>query len=397
MADIIPLLDGLYPIHGLLLTEGEDVGPLFRDNQLSSAESDQLALEHPSDTKPDSEKDSIEFALVQRCLRDGIPLFAICRGSQLVNLACGGQVYSDVATQLPSSITHMDYGNYDGHRHPIRIVPDTPLANWFDNADEVNVNSYHHQGIARLSERFQPMAFAPDGLLEAYYDPQCYDVANGRFLVGLQFHPERMQDTDAALADGEAVFEYPGCSRPYRDFVEAATVFQRRIVEQNAFTALATLHMTDKHGERIQQKAISQDDANSNIISKPKAWRATRMRKQEFTKEEIASILRCGATVHGSTLVRGLLNDHRLEDESQDPLNNCHLQNDAQVGSAPATAENMRSYLYRERLRKRWRKVEQALQGLKDEVDFIEAEALLDKLDKLSMVAWRTAAEPVLG
>ena len=67
----------------------------------------------------------------------------------------------------------------------------------------LRVNSYHHQGIRRLARRFKPMAFADDGLIEAYYDPKA------RFVVGLQFHPERMLP------------EYAGNERVWRAFTEA--------------------------------------------------------------------------------------------------------------------------------------------------------------------------------
>ncbi|KAM0826686.1 hypothetical protein ACQ4PT_068715 [Festuca glaucescens] len=66
----------------------------------------------------------------------------------------------------------MDYADYDGHRHPVRVLPGTPLREWFaeslggEERDEIMVNSYHHQGVRRLVEQFVPMAFAPDGLVE---------------------------------------------------------------------------------------------------------------------------------------------------------------------------------------------------------------------------------------
>jgi gamma-glutamyl-gamma-aminobutyrate hydrolase PuuD len=92
----------------------------------------------------------------------------------------------------------MDYADYDGHRHPVRVLPGTPLQEWFaeslggEGADEMMVNSYHHQGVRRLAERFVPMAFAPDGLVEGFYDPDAYSLGEGKFIMGLQFHPERI-------------------------------------------------------------------------------------------------------------------------------------------------------------------------------------------------------------
>lgn len=110
----------------------------------------------------------------------------------------------------------MDYDNYDGHRHPVTVLRDTPLHAWFkDSLDEqgnmeLMVNSYHHQGVKRLAERFVPMAFAPDGLVEGFYDPDAYNPDEGKFIMGLQFHPERMRK------NGSEEFDYPGCPSAYQ-------------------------------------------------------------------------------------------------------------------------------------------------------------------------------------
>lgn len=113
------------------------------------------------------------------------------------------------------SVSHINYDDYDGHRHMIKVVENTPWQNWFkDSIDkenmEVLVNNYHHQGVKRLAQRFFPMAFAPDGLIEGFYDPEAYNPREGKFLVGLQFHPERMR-----LPSSEE-FDYPECPIVYK-------------------------------------------------------------------------------------------------------------------------------------------------------------------------------------
>jgi gamma-glutamyl-gamma-aminobutyrate hydrolase PuuD len=90
-----------------------------------------------------------------------------------------------VQKETGSHRPHIDLENYDTYRHPVCVVPGTPLARWY-RRKTLRVNSYHHQGIRELAPRFQPMAHADDGLIEAYYDPRA------TFVVGLQFHPERM-------------------------------------------------------------------------------------------------------------------------------------------------------------------------------------------------------------
>jgi gamma-glutamyl-gamma-aminobutyrate hydrolase PuuD len=100
-------------------------------------------------------------------------------------VVCGGTLYGDVQKEKGSNRPHIDFENYDTYRHPVTLVPGTPLARWY-RRKTLRVNSYHHQGIRDLAHRFKPMAHADDGLIEAYYNPE------SPFTVGLQFHPERM-------------------------------------------------------------------------------------------------------------------------------------------------------------------------------------------------------------
>lgn len=125
----------------------------------------------------------------------------------------------ELARKVPEElrVSHINYENYDGHRHLIRVLEGTPLHKWFKestNAEEekleILVNSYHHQGVKRLAQRFVPMAFSPDGLIEGFYDPETYDPEEGKFIMGLQFHPERMRRDDSDE------FDYPGCPCAYQ-------------------------------------------------------------------------------------------------------------------------------------------------------------------------------------
>ncbi len=161
---------------GLLLVEGDDVDPAGYAARKANFEL--VEKTHPL-------KDAIELRLLGEALRRQIPIFGICRGSQLLNVACGGTLYGDVRQEKRSRRTHIDYENYDTYRHPVDIVPSTPLSRWYGRKT-IQVNSYHHQGVRALARRFRPMAHADDGLVEAFYDPKA------AFVVGLQFHPERM-------------------------------------------------------------------------------------------------------------------------------------------------------------------------------------------------------------
>jgi gamma-glutamyl-gamma-aminobutyrate hydrolase PuuD len=177
---------------GLLMVEGGDIQPHYYGEKAPVHELDEL----------DPVKDEIEFWLCRQALRRKVPILGICRGMQLLNVACGGTLHLDVEKEKGGSLKHMDLDHYDDYRHPVEILEGTPLFAWY-RQKVLMVNSYHHQGVKILAKRFQPMAFGPDGLIEAYHDP------SRPFLVGLQFHPERMMP------------ESPGNLRVFKAFGQA--------------------------------------------------------------------------------------------------------------------------------------------------------------------------------
>jgi len=169
-------------MRGLLLVEGEDVEPTHYRSRRANFK----YLE-----KTDPLKDQIEMRLLRQALRLRLPILGICRGSQLLNVVCGGTLYGDAQKEKKSRLKHINYEHYDTYRHPVSIVAGTPLHEWYGRR-ELRVNSYHHQGVRDLARRFRPMAFGPDQLVEGFYDPKA------PFIVGLQFHPERMEEEPAA-------------------------------------------------------------------------------------------------------------------------------------------------------------------------------------------------------
>jgi putative glutamine amidotransferase len=171
-------------MRGLLLAEGEDIEPKHYNALPENLE--HLEKVHPL-------KDRIELRLVRHALRNKLPVLGICRGSQLLNVVCGGTLYGDVQKEKGSALLHTDPHHYDSHRHAISLVPGSPLAKWY-RREALMVNSYHHQGVRALAPRFKPMAHAEDGLIEAFHDPRA------DFVVGLQFHPERMLEEKAGNA-----------------------------------------------------------------------------------------------------------------------------------------------------------------------------------------------------
>ena len=179
---------------GLLLVEGDDVEP-----KRFTARKSNFKYIH----KTFPLKDEIEIRILREALRREIPILGICRGSQLLNVLNGGTLYGDVQKEKGTHRAHIDFEHYDTYRHPVTVLGGTPLARWY-RRKTIKVNSYHHQGIRKLAGRFRPMAHADDGLIEGFYDP------DAPFVVGLQFHPERM------------LKEYAGNLNVWKAFTEAA-------------------------------------------------------------------------------------------------------------------------------------------------------------------------------
>jgi gamma-glutamyl-gamma-aminobutyrate hydrolase PuuD len=178
---------------GLLLVEGEDIEP----KRFAAEPANFRYLE-----KTDPVKDEMEIRLLRQALRLKIPILGICRGSQLLNVVCGGTLYGDVRKEKRSKLKHVDPEHYDTYRHKITVEAGSPLAKWYGRR-ELRVNSYHHQGVRKLARRFRAMAHSEDGLVEAFYAP------DADFVVGLQFHPERMMK------------EYSGNERVWKAFAAA--------------------------------------------------------------------------------------------------------------------------------------------------------------------------------
>ncbi len=186
---IVPVAEGtdaclgdyMAGMKGLLLVEGEDIEP----EHFAAQPENHLHLEatHPL-------KDKLELGLLRQALRLKLPILGICRGSQLLNVVCGGTLFGDVQKEKGTPVHHIDHAHYDGHRHPVSIVEGCPMERWYGR-HQLQVNSYHHQGVRDLAARFEPMAMAEDGLVEAFHDPAA------AFMVGLQFHPERMGEEAA--------------------------------------------------------------------------------------------------------------------------------------------------------------------------------------------------------
>lgn len=172
-------------LDGVFLTGGVDVEPASYG-----------AERHEWCGKTDPARDWVESRLVCWAQLDHKPLFAVCRGPQIVNVAAGGTLFQDVLRERPNTSKH-DYFPVQGFArdrltHEIQIVRGSRLRQIL-GAETACVNSMHHQAINDVAPSLRASAFAPDGVIEAI------ESANGNFLVAVQWHPEELVDTQPAM------------------------------------------------------------------------------------------------------------------------------------------------------------------------------------------------------
>jgi putative glutamine amidotransferase len=137
----------------------------------------------------DEDRDRVEITLFQAAYDRRMPFLGICRGLQLVNIALGGSLYEDLLAQYPQALQHNYFSVQapDYLAHPVTVEEDTRLAGIL-GATRLEVNSLHHQGIRQLGSGLQPIAHAPDGLVEAV------QVLDYPFGLAVQWHPEWLQE-----------------------------------------------------------------------------------------------------------------------------------------------------------------------------------------------------------
>jgi putative glutamine amidotransferase len=129
-------------------------------------------------------RDEYEIALVKAFTAAGKPVFGICRGLQLINVAHGGTLYQDIGTQKPGALVHRDADAYDLNFHEVDIVPGSRLAELLRESRH-KINSVHHQGIKDLAPGFVVEATSPDdGVIEAIRH------TGGTWVAAVQWHPE---------------------------------------------------------------------------------------------------------------------------------------------------------------------------------------------------------------
>ncbi|BBZ45003.1 gamma-glutamyl-gamma-aminobutyrate hydrolase [Mycobacterium parmense] len=163
----------LNSLHALVITGGYDLDPAAYGQQ-----------PHPMTDQPRTDRDAWELALLRAALRRGLPVLGICRGAQVLNVACGGTLHQ----HLPDVLGHNGHraGNGVFTRLPVRTVAGTRLAGLL--GESANAPCYHHQAIDRVGEGLVVSARDPDGVVEAL------ELPGDGFALAVQWHPEQSLD-----------------------------------------------------------------------------------------------------------------------------------------------------------------------------------------------------------
>lgn len=173
---------------GILLTGGGDIDPTHYFEERRSA------------TYVSRSRDALEIRLCQKSLETDIPVFGICRGIQVMSVAMWGNLYQDIDDEHPKPVLRHPKLNGEDARHEIKIQPDSLLYEIVGKrVDEVN--SAHHQSVDDVGRDFVVTARSSDGVIEAI------ENQSKPFVLGVQYHPERMTATDGFLEHRRKLFK----------------------------------------------------------------------------------------------------------------------------------------------------------------------------------------------
>lgn len=170
LRDIFDRLDGLF------LSGGTDINPIHYDDAEAGTEG-----------RFDNQRDETELKLARWALANDLPVLGVCRGMQILNVAAGGSLYHDLATDRPDTHRH-DYFGSEVKRNDVRHTVSTTPYSYLHQilGEKIGVNSMHHQAVRRVGFSFYVTAFSDDGL------PEAIEATNHRFAIGLQWHPEEL-------------------------------------------------------------------------------------------------------------------------------------------------------------------------------------------------------------
>jgi putative glutamine amidotransferase len=165
---------------GLVLSGGVDVDPALYG-----------AAPHPRTSAAYTRRDASELALLAAARERARPTLAICRGAQLLNVACGGTLVQDIEAEQPDALPHNPKGARHERTHDVTVEAGSRLSAALGTS-RLRVNSFHHQALLALGEGLRATARAADGLIEGVETPD-----ESWWVLGVQWHPEELVATDA--------------------------------------------------------------------------------------------------------------------------------------------------------------------------------------------------------
>jgi len=165
-------------VSGLVLTGGEDVDPARYGEK-----------RHEKVRSVNAARDATEAALVEEAKARGMPVLAICRGIQILNVALGGTLVQDISSQCNTDISHDEDGPRDSRSHEITIEPGSLIAKAI-GTERCTVNSFHHQSVKRVAAGMRVTARSPDGIIEGLESTD-----EDWWVMAVQWHPEEMTDS----------------------------------------------------------------------------------------------------------------------------------------------------------------------------------------------------------
>ena len=196
----IDVADYVAALDGLILQGGADIDPRAYGEERTHC------------VAPfDNVRDRFELDLLRGFAAAGKPVFGICRGMQLINVAFGGNLHQDLQQDGVTKHSHVHPDAYDLHAHPLHIAPKSHLSQCYGGVTTGVVNSLHHQGVERLGDELVVEAWADDGVIEAIRG------TGDNFILGVQWHPEFHDGRDSRLLPADPMMQ---------EFLQAAA--QRR-------------------------------------------------------------------------------------------------------------------------------------------------------------------------
>lgn len=169
-------------VDGLMLTGGGDVDPTLYGE-----------TPHPTFQAAESGRDAFEIALAKAAVARGIPLLAICRGMQVLNVAMGGTLVQDIPSQVTGALSHSVPQPRAGAAHEVWIAKESKLASLLqdhmEDGETCHVNSRHHQAVKQVAPGFDVTATSPDGVIEAM------ERSGAAYCLAVQWHPENFWRT----------------------------------------------------------------------------------------------------------------------------------------------------------------------------------------------------------